>query len=224
MKDATLSQASKILSLFDETPREQIQAILGSGLLADLRDGNIVEVNRDEFRKIIGLEPLKPKLLLEFVGTVKIPATSGKFVAKDKFIQDTSRKAKVKISYIGDNFNEWLLGKVEDAVAETELRYAKLLKISRGERIRAEIGAQFEETSLSYMYALMEMQANGEKGALLISGWANVFYIRDISGALRAVDVHWGSDGWGVGAGPVDDPGRWGDGFQFFFCDSCITL
>ncbi|HEX9722391.1 MAG TPA: hypothetical protein VGA53_03945 [Candidatus Paceibacterota bacterium] len=55
--DATLSQASKILSLFEDAPREQIQDLLESGLLADLRDGNIAGVNRDDFRHLVGLKP-----------------------------------------------------------------------------------------------------------------------------------------------------------------------
>ncbi len=58
MKDATLKQASKLLLLFGDTPSEQLQAILASGLLADLRDANIANINRDEFRKMIGLKPL----------------------------------------------------------------------------------------------------------------------------------------------------------------------
>ncbi len=55
---ATLKQAAKILSLFEETPLEQIQELLASGILADVRDANISEVNRDEHRKFLGLVPL----------------------------------------------------------------------------------------------------------------------------------------------------------------------
>ncbi len=57
MKYGTLKQASKVLSLFEETPGEQIQALLESGLLADLRDGNVAEVKRGDFRKLVGLVP-----------------------------------------------------------------------------------------------------------------------------------------------------------------------
>lgn len=46
---------SKILSLFADTPREQVQELLERGLLADLRDGNLAEVNRDDSRKFLGL-------------------------------------------------------------------------------------------------------------------------------------------------------------------------
>ena len=58
--DATLDQGTKILALFKDTPREQIQALLTSGLLADLRDANFgdIKVERDEFRRLLGLKSL----------------------------------------------------------------------------------------------------------------------------------------------------------------------
>ena len=91
MKDATLRQSAKILGIFEDTPCEQIQAILASGLLADLRDGNIHEVNREEYRKILGLKPLNLPLLAH-VGTVDLPALP-LFRAKDKFVRDTLQSA-----------------------------------------------------------------------------------------------------------------------------------
>lgn len=63
MKPATLKQAAKILSLFEDTPGKQIQAILASGLLADVRDANVASVNRDEHRKVLGLMALSPATL-----------------------------------------------------------------------------------------------------------------------------------------------------------------
>jgi len=57
MEKATLKQAKRILEIFEDTPPEQIQAILGSGLLADLRDGNIAQVNRALFRNFLGFNP-----------------------------------------------------------------------------------------------------------------------------------------------------------------------
>jgi hypothetical protein len=58
MQKATLDQAAKILAILDDTPLEQVQAMLSSGLFADLRDGNLADVNRDEFRQVLGLRPL----------------------------------------------------------------------------------------------------------------------------------------------------------------------
>lgn len=58
MKAATLKQSAKILSLFEDTPLDQVQNLLKSGLLADLRDANVPnKINRNEFRRWIGLKP-----------------------------------------------------------------------------------------------------------------------------------------------------------------------
>src|SRR3989344_2114592 len=52
--------------------------------------------------------------ILAFVGTWIAPATTEPFVVSEKFVVDTSRKAKVKISFLGNNFRAWMLGKVEE--------------------------------------------------------------------------------------------------------------
>lgn len=224
MKDATLNQSVKILSIFSETPSEQIQAILESGLLADLRDGNIAQVRRDEFRQLLGLRsliPISEALLDDPIGTVKIMAMTGQFVASEKFIRDTGHKAKVKISYLGDNFTEWFLGedgKIEAPIGEQALCYARLKKSSVDRPIIAEIGGEAKaEATLAETFLLMEKQKNGEAGVLLNNGCANIFYIRDKKGVLRAVRVAWRGGGWGVGASSVGDSGRWGDGSRVFF-------
>jgi hypothetical protein len=36
-------------------------------------------------------------------------------------------------------------------------------------------------------FSIMEKQRNGEAGPLLTDGYANIFYIEDVSGDLRAV-------------------------------------
>ena len=78
--------------------------------------------------------------LIQFIGTVAVPARAEKFVARDHFIVETSKKANVKISYLGDNFKEKFLDKIEQPRQETALRYGKLLKSSVDEPIIAEIG------------------------------------------------------------------------------------
>jgi len=220
MKDATLGQAEKILSIIKGTPSEQVQAILESGLLADLRDGNIGGVNRDEFRKILGLGSLEsiPEPLLELIGsTMVIPAMTEKFVAREKFVRDTSKKARVKISYLGDNFSIWFLGKIEESFGGSTLWCGKLRKASVDAPILSELGGEAKaETSLTEMFALMEKQANGEDGILLTNGYANIFYIRDINDVLRAVGCSWNDDGWFVDARFVEYPSEWGAGRQVF--------
>ncbi len=58
--DATLGQAAKILGLVEqkETSCDQLQRLLGSGLLSDLLEANVDTVDRDAFRRLVGLKPL----------------------------------------------------------------------------------------------------------------------------------------------------------------------
>ena len=115
-------------------------------------------------------EPKPTPSLLELVSTVAVSATSGQFVAKEKFVLDTYHKAKVKISYLGDNFTTWFMsgkGKTEDPISETTLRYHKLRLSSVDGPIITELGGEAKaETTLSEMFSLMEKQKKGEDGVL----------------------------------------------------------
>lgn len=55
MKTATLGQGRKVLELMEDIPAEQLQKLLGSGLLSDLLKANLSEVNRIAFKKVCGL-------------------------------------------------------------------------------------------------------------------------------------------------------------------------
>jgi len=155
--------------------------------------------------------------LLERIDTVTVPATTQKFIARDRLGVNTGRKARVKISYLEDNFLSWFGGKIEDPIAETSLCCNKLRRPSVDGPILAELsGGAMAETTLTEMFSLMERQGSGEKGILLASGYANIFYVRDVFGALRAVICDWHGDGWRVNAISVEHSGAWRDGHQVF--------
>ena len=197
-----------------------------NGAIKKLSEGNTLGQVLDiiESRSVIvPVEKKKTESLLELVGTITILATTGKFVVRDRFVVNTKRNAPVKISYVGNNFTEWFLGKVEEAMTETELCYAKLIKTSVDGPILAELGEK-AETRLSHMYALMEKQGNGESGVLLTDGRANIFYIKDVNEVLCAVRVFWRVDGWRVNADSVENPLRWLAGYWVFSRNSCRTL
>jgi len=159
--------------------------------------------------------------LLVSVGTVAVAATKKPFVAKDNFVVNTEESAPMKISYLGKNFKEWFLKKTEAPFAGSTLTYGKLSHFSIDGPIIKELGGDEKaETTLTELFGLMEVQRNGKKGSLLTNGYANIFYVKDSSGVLRAVDVHWYDDGWGVGAVTVTDPDGWGGDDQVFFRDS----
>ncbi|MFA4890334.1 MAG: hypothetical protein WC587_01730 [Candidatus Paceibacterota bacterium] len=159
--------------------------------------------------------------ILTLIATVKVPARTGRFVAKVHFIVDTGKKAKVKISYLGDNFREHFLGKTEEPTSETTLCQHELKKPSRDIPIISELGGENKaETTLSAMFGLMEMQPNGETGTLLTNGYANIFYVRDLGGVLWTVRCLWSGVGWLVGASSVDSPRDWDAGDRVFSCNS----
>ena len=58
--NASWQQAANLLTLVSNKGihAEQIQKLYSSGLLSDLLDADVDEVNRDEFRKVLGLGPI----------------------------------------------------------------------------------------------------------------------------------------------------------------------
>lgn len=168
---------------------------------------------------------IRVETLLKFLSTVTIPARREQFIAKDHFVVDTEKKAKIKISYLGDNFKKNFLNKTEEAIFETILRYQELKKSSRDIPIINELGGNDKsETTLSEMFSLMEIQPNGEGGPLFTNDYANIFYIRDSDGVLWSVDCNWNDDGWNVNADSVDNPNDWNDGNRVFSRNFYISL
>lgn len=204
---------SKALREFITGPLNQLIVNLGG------RDSSLWA---EELKKFLRKEPCWTNLpLLEFVSMIGVNATTDKFLANDKFVINTEDNAPVKISGFGDNFTRLFLlgdGKKEDSVSEQTIDCYKLLKRSEDGPIITELGGETKvESSLSDMWFLMEKQKNGEDGALLNNGLANIFYIRDVHGVLRAINVLWLHGGWFVGALDVDRRGvTWESGVQVF--------
>lgn len=180
-----------------------------------------------QFKEFLRKEIIWPKPvpsttgLLIPVGTVTVAATTTLFVARDRFVLNTKKGAPVKISYLGDNFKSWFLRKEEQPFGGSTLKYGKLSRYSVDGPILKELGGEAEaETTLTEIFSLMEAQKNGEDGALLNNGYANIFYVRDTNGGLRAVYVFWSVGGWRVGADAVSDPREWRGGHQVFSRDS----
>ncbi|TAL48807.1 hypothetical protein EPN83_03390 [Patescibacteria group bacterium] len=162
-------------------------------------------------------KPEVPKLILDFVRTVRLPVQP-RFVARDCFKEDGSDTARVKTWFLGDNFKDHFLGKVEEPVGETNLAVSRLTRNALDRKIRSELGGSHEEVALSQFWALLQAQGRGERGPLLTNGYAIIAYIRDENGPhglLWAVNASWyDGRGWGVDAYSVEDPGNWRAGHQ----------
>ncbi len=151
--------------------------------------------------------------ILKFISTVKISATTTKFIARERFALNTKDKTKRLISYLGSNFKNWFLegkGKIEDPIDEQELCSHRLQKSSTSGPILTELGGdEKSETTLTEMFSLMEKQMekqkDGETGVLLTNGYTNIFYIEDQKATLREVGVNRYDGGWSVEALSVEN-------------------
>jgi len=156
--------------------------------------------------------------ILEFVSTVTVSATTKKFVVRD-YVQ---KLRKTKNVYASSNFEKLFFDKTVEPISEQELNYHKLTKNSVDGPIIDELGGEAKvETTLAEMFSLIALQPNGEDGVSLTNGYANVFYIRDVVGVLRAVCCRWGDGGWHLYAGSVVAPFAWRGGGQVFSRNSC---
>lgn len=143
--------------------------------------------------------------LLESIGATVV-APVKEFMAKDFFKLGTS--AGVTIAYLGDNFKENFLKKVERDIAGTTLKSFRLKEASLDQPIITELGPK-HETTLAHLWELLKAQPNGKPGTLLTNGCANIFYIRDTEGILWAVGAGWRSGGWYVYACSVEAQNGW---------------
>ena len=126
------------------------------------------------------------------------PSKSRPFKADDTFFNE---KSGVKMVKHGNNFTIWFIGKVEKDASDAILMRFKLVTSVRDNEIVRDLGGEDKaEVTLTEIWRLIERQANGGEGVLLVNGWANIFYVRDVNGVLRAVGVDWRDDGWYVEA------------------------
>lgn len=137
------------------------------------------------------LRPVAPK-----------PAVSDTFKADETFF---NKKSGVKMVEHGSNFTSWFTGKVEEGVPAEILVAFVLTQGANDTEIITDLGGEEKaEVTLAEIWRLIERQASGREGVLLTNGWANIFYVRDVNGLLRAVGVGWYDDGWGVYAYALD--------------------
>lgn len=162
--------------------------------------------------------------ILKRVGTIVIPATTTKFVAKERFVVNTSPDALMKINRLGDDFIKWFLGgdgKIENPTGEQTLCYHELLQRSVSGQIITELGDEAKaEVALSGVSYLIERQNYSQDRVLMGNFDANTFYVKDKVGVLRMVSVAWFLDGWYVGANSVKGSYRWGAGCRVFSLNS----
>lgn len=216
-KGATLKQATKILSIFHDTPAEQIQAILESGFLADLRDGNLAEVNRWDFRRLIGLRPYD-ETMIGRLSVIAIPASCQSGTVSECIAKMKEGGQRI---YTRKNFEEMFFDKAVGPIRKTRLLRCDLSVIGLNSLVIKALGGEARvETSLGELFGLLEAQKYGRRGALLIDGSSNIFYIRNIRNKLCSVIVDWDDGGWNFLADYVASPHGYAVGSRVFFRES----
>jgi hypothetical protein len=149
-------------------------------------------------------------------GPLDPPTTSalphhGEFVAGKYFKENISPAAEVRISWLGATFMRHFAVKVEDNTDDVTLQTYTLSKASTGGQIVIEFD-DHHETKLADLWCLLKLQANGEDGALQTNAVPNIFFVRNATGMLGAVDALWAGAGWEIGASPVEGQREWPSG------------
>ena len=151
--------------------------------------------------------------LLDPVTTVEVAGIVS-FIVKEKF-RERKTTDGVKVAWVGSNFENNFLGKIEKDITPTTLRIQKLKKDSSDALIIAELG-DTHETTFAHFWELLKKQGSGQEGPFLVGGYMNIAYIRDKNKVLWAVNAKWDSYavGWSVEALSVVGPIRWYAGVQ----------
>ena len=165
---------------------------------AALGSGNPVSCSRPA----TPLEPADPSVTA---------AISRKFIASQRFRENTSPSAEVRISWLGATFVRRFAVKIEDDTNDVALQIHALNQASSDNQIIAELHGR-HETRLAEAWCFLKLQARGEDGALQTNAVPNIFFVRDATGQLGAVDMLWGGAGWEIGASPVGGQRQWPSG------------
>jgi hypothetical protein len=154
------------------------------------------------------------KTLLEPLGSATVPAAPESLDIRGRL----EAPPGVRFSAIGAEFKRRFYGKVDGPRAETQMRKYRLLSAAPDGPIIDEHGGEAAcETTFSAAYWLIKRQGWGAMGFLQTNGHANIFYVRDLEGALCAVRAAWDEEGWVIDAISVDDPLAW-NGKHEIFC------
>ena len=138
-------------------------------------------------------------------------AISRKFIASQRFREDTSSAAEVRISWLGATFMRRFAAKIEDDANGVARQVHALSKPSTNNQIIAELHDR-QETQLADLWCFLKLQAGGGKGVLQTGALPNIFFVRDVTGELGAVDAVWGGAGWEIGASPMASQRQWPSG------------
>ena len=154
------------------------------------------------------------KVLLSYVKTIKLPPLEKTFL-------DGNFQERANIGLLGDNVKDFFSRQLEEDIPAIQLTIHRLEKDSTNKLILDELGPK-PEISFAHFIGLIQNQAKGQEGLLLVNKYANVAYIRDKKGNLWPVYAYWVAvhGHWYVLAYPMKDKDEWSAGCHFLSRDS----
>lgn len=206
--DTPFSEIGATLEILDHlgVGREDLKKFRAAAPEVQQQVAHIFKCADSATRISVTSENTAPKKLLKLVTSVSLAAIES-FESAKNFKVD--KKSEVQIYWLGTSFKKHFGRKVERACEAVEIRVHTLKAPSLDAPIITELGEK-REISLGQFFALLKKQGKGQKGALLTNGYANIAYVRDDEGVLRAVRAYWDAGyGWHVEAYALGHPGRW---------------
>ncbi|MCX6787157.1 MAG: hypothetical protein NTY93_01370 [Candidatus Kaiserbacteria bacterium] len=158
-------------------------------------------------------EAVKNRKLLQFLFLFSARAVN-KFVAKDNFVEGKTVN-DVSIAWLGEDFKNIFLGKIEKNVEAAELKVHKLFKAARSLSKEDESGIipkldGKHEIKLAHFFQLLAYKQQIKD----FTAWV-VGYILDENGNLSAVYAYWSGGGWCVDVYSIKASRRWETGTRF---------
>lgn len=172
-------------------------------------NGQPKEVITEAVMEVFGKLPQKPALLGPPSIIATIPGRTENFVVQKNFAK-----------YRGNNFDNWLVGKVDEPMGGTSLQTQPLLRNSKDPGIIAELGG-----NLKARVTLADIDYAKNNG-MLRKDKVYIGYVEDEirfpedeafsyvnekgkKVVLRAVNFYWDDGGWDANADSVADPIEW---------------
>jgi len=132
--------------------------------------------------------------ILEWIWYLRLPATTEKFVARERFVVNETDPSRVMISRMSMSFRELFLGIVEEPKQESTLNYGRIRDFAKDPKVLEFLGDK-AGTSLTEMFFFMERMFDKP----CRNSRYYFFYIPDVNGVLRKVSLYpYPKFGWNI--------------------------
>ncbi len=154
--------------------------------------------------------------MLEPSAEFRIHPSKDPFLPARSFVVGTQPGCEVCIAAIFEGFKRRFLSNPRwtlEPHGELSIRILRLtVSLTSSEILERLTELATPEIPLSAMFQILRRQPTGQQGPLSTSGFINVFFVRDPTGLLQTVRVHWFGYGWYVESYPMTRVIPWREG------------